>query len=160
MIAVQSTRELATETLCCPTKQTEDRLTNSLHFCTPCLLTFLLFVCFGFLMRIFFQPSTRQHDKALEPQPVDRLTQFLQMETRMPENWNCLIWRDEGREDVSCVQRPGPGDTHRTLATSLNTDRKTVPSTAKASRVAAVLLLLPVKSLYPLDTSPLDALKP
>ena len=46
-------------------------------------------------MWFLFYPFTTQQDKALERHPLDRVTQFLQMETPMPKNWNCLVQRDE-----------------------------------------------------------------
>lgn len=74
-------------------------------------------------MWIFFYPLTTQQDKALERQPLDRVTQFLQMEMLMPKNWNCLVPRAEEKtlcrtkKHVSSIQRLGHSDTrHTTVA--------------------------------------------
>lgn len=56
-------------------------------------------------MWIFFYPFTAQQDKALERQPLDRVTQFSQMEIPMPKNWNCLVQRAEEKAPCWAKER-------------------------------------------------------
>ena len=61
------------------------------HFSLLILKTFFWLLDVSFLLSFHHT----QQDKALERHPLDRVTQFSQMETPMPKNWNCLVQRDE-----------------------------------------------------------------
>lgn len=106
-------------------------------------------------MWIFFYPLTTQQDKALERQPLDRVTQSLQMETSMPENWNCLVQRDEEKTLCWTKQRKQ----HSKVRTQWHTAHKwgplhlaprgkTIPSVAKATWVVTRLATFPPTKLF------------
>ena len=95
-----------------------------------------------------FYPFTPQQDKALERHPLDRVTQFLQMETPMPKNWNCLVQRDEQQMLCWTKERKQHSKVrlqwhiaHHCGPLHLAPRGETLPSPAKGTWVVTVRLL-------------------
>lgn len=138
--------------LCCFTKQTliQVHLEDYFHFSLLILKTFF----FYFLTWFFFYPFTTQQDKALERHPLDRVTQFLQMETPMPKNWNCLVQRDEQKhcaeqKNVSIIQRLGCSDTlHMTVVHFTWHPEEKHPLSCQSNLVVTVWLLFYQPNYY------------
>ena len=133
--------------LCCFTEQTLIQVhpEDYFHFSLLILKTFFFF---GFLTWFFFYPFTTQQDKALERHPLDRVTQFLQMETPMPKNWNCLVQRDEQKTLCWTKERKHHPKVRLQWHTAhdcgplhLAPRGETLPSPAKATWVVTVWLL-------------------
>lgn len=119
------------------------------------------FFFFGFLMWIFFYPFTTQQDKALERQPLDRVTQFSQMETLVPKNWKCLVQRLKRKcrvepENVSSIQRLGCSDTLHTIValSTWHPQEKRSPLCHATWVVTVLLLFLQPNYFILLDSCP------